>query len=106
MCGIWCCYHPNKQCICTPEILNKIEHRGPDNQQFIKHDNFCMGFSHLIINGLSQQPFRYKDIVLMCNGEIFNYKYLAAKYEIEIKASSKISGPFMLFSLPKNNKYG
>lgn len=85
MCGIWCCYHPDKECKCNPEILNKIKHRGPDQQDFIKNKEFCMGFTHLIINGLSRQPFRYKDIVLVCNGEIFNYKYLANKYQIEIK---------------------
>ena len=37
------------------------------------------GFHRLAINGLnekSNQPLIYKDIVLICNGEIYNYKEL------------------------------
>ena len=60
--------------------FNKGKHRGPE---FSKLTNVMLkatfGFHRLAINGLnekSNQPLIYKDIVLICNGEIYNYKEL------------------------------
>lgn len=60
--------------------FNKGKHRGPEystlRNVMIKA---TMGFHRLAINGLddiSHQPILYKDIVLICNGEIYNFKEL------------------------------
>jgi asparagine synthase (glutamine-hydrolysing) len=45
-----------------------------------------LGFHRLAINGLnkiSNQPLIFQDIVLICNGEIYNYKELYALMEID-----------------------
>lgn len=68
--------------------FNKGKHRGPE---FSKLTNVMLkatfGFHRLAINGLndkSNQPLIYKDIVLICNGEIYNYKELYNYMNISI----------------------
>ena len=60
--------------------IKKGENRGPDNSQYVKvSNNFTLGFHRLAINGLndeSNQPFNIDNIILICNGEIYNYKEL------------------------------
>lgn len=81
MCGIFAILNNNdtfdKEFITTQ--LNKAEHRGPDNSTInLSNDNF-IGFHRLSINGLdsdSNQPFIMDNIILICNGEIYNYKEL------------------------------
>nr|WP_295874853.1 asparagine synthase (glutamine-hydrolyzing) [uncultured Chitinophaga sp.] len=58
--------------------MNKsLLHRGPDEQHIVQHDNVVFGFSRLSIIGLDNgmQPVYNEDksIMLICNGEIFNY---------------------------------
>ncbi|MGB3182943.1 MAG: asparagine synthase (glutamine-hydrolyzing) [Cyclobacteriaceae bacterium] len=52
-------------------------HRGPDEQDTHCFDNVAFGFSRLSIIGLSNgmQPIYNEDesLVLICNGEVFNY---------------------------------
>ena len=68
------------------ENFNKGQHRGPDNSAInLSNDNY-VGFHRLQINGLneeSNQPFIYDNILLVCNGEIYNYKdlYKNVKYK-------------------------
>jgi asparagine synthase (glutamine-hydrolysing) len=61
------------------EQFKKSLHRGPDNSCYsLLNDNF-VGFHRLAINGLdedSNQPFNIDNIMLICNGEIYNYKNL------------------------------
>ncbi|MEL7002576.1 MAG: asparagine synthetase B, partial [Bacteroidota bacterium] len=56
---------------------DKLHHRGPDAKDTLVLDNIALGFSRLSIIGLSNgmQPLYNEDqsIVLICNGEIFNY---------------------------------
>jgi asparagine synthase (glutamine-hydrolysing) len=56
---------------------SKLFHRGPDAQETLLFDNIALGFSRLSIIGLSNgmQPIFNEDqsLVLVCNGEIFNY---------------------------------
>ena len=61
------------------EQFNKGQHRGPDNSTINLHNNDFIGFHRLQINGLnseSNQPFCIDNIILICNGEIYNYKKL------------------------------
>ncbi len=60
------------------ENMNKkLIHRGPDAQDTVLFDNVALGFSRLSIIGLQNgmQPILSEDgaVVLICNGEIFNY---------------------------------
>ncbi len=68
-------------------FAEKIKHRGPDNSvyKYITPQLFY-GFHRLAINGLneeSNQPMSLDGYHMICNGEIFNYKDLIAKYELE-----------------------
>lgn len=87
MCGIFALLN-NKNNIIESNIIDhefileqfkKSQHRGPDNSCYsLLNDNF-IGFHRLAINGLdeeSNQPFNINNILLICNGEIYNYKNL------------------------------
>ena len=57
----------------------KGKSRGPENSKFQTYTNMVLGFHRLAINGLnneSNQPLIIGDIILICNGEIYNYKEL------------------------------
>ena len=62
------------------EQFDKGQHRGPENSKFVYLEtSINIGFHRLAINGLddkSNQPFYIKNCILICNGEIYNYKEL------------------------------
>lgn len=63
------------------EEFKKGWKRGPEFSVISFRDsmNYVQGFHRLAINGLnekSHQPFSIQGISLICNGEIYNYKYL------------------------------
>jgi len=80
MCGIFTIL--NSENISSKIIKNEFEkgkNRGPEFSKLEKYLKMTMGFHRLAINGLnneSNQPLIYKDIILICNGEIYNYKEL------------------------------
>jgi asparagine synthase (glutamine-hydrolysing) len=58
---------------------DKISYRGPDFTDVVSFDNVCLGHNRLSIIDLTEganQPFIYKHLILVFNGEIYNYKYL------------------------------
>lgn len=61
--------------------FEKGKNRGPEYSKldpYLEY-NFYLGFHRLAINGLnekSNQPILIKNTILICNGEIYNYKYL------------------------------
>ena len=73
--------------------LNLIVPRGPDrtNYSFYKLDNgmsVLMGFTRLAIMDTTDaglQPFENNAETVICNGEIYNYKELAKKHNIDMK---------------------
>lgn len=69
-----------------------LENRGPDRGKLIITTSYIAGFQRLCINDLSyngDQPFYAEnDTILECNGEIFNYKELAKKYNIQTLSQS------------------
>ena len=89
MCGIFA-YLGNSDQHRLIEFGNRIKHRGPDSttylvEKYLNQDLFMM-FHRLAINGLdsiSNQPFNFKDCILICNGEIYNYKELIDKYNLK-----------------------
>ncbi len=77
--------------------FSKIQHRGPDNSQFMKHApssgtaSCVFGFHRLAINGLGadgNQPFALGQCRLICNGEIYNFKQLIKEYGLESVCTS------------------
>jgi asparagine synthase (glutamine-hydrolysing) len=84
MCGIFALLNYDDNNNITKKIINnefmKGKNRGPEfsklDDSFMK---MCIGFHRLAINGLndeSNQPLIINDIILVCNGEIYNYKQL------------------------------
>lgn len=102
MCGIWFYLSTNKinenEYKIFYESFLKLKQRGPDYSSFTLYDeyNLIIGFHRLAINGLisnsANQPFIYenenKKILVICNGEIYNYKSLAEKYSIQLNSGS------------------
>ena len=68
------------------EQFNKGKQRGPEYSKLeYNYLKMCLGFHRLAINGLnmqSGQPIVYEDIILICNGEIYNYKNLYAEMNV------------------------
>jgi len=82
MCGIFALLNENNETFHS-NVVNEFEkgkRRGPENS--ILKTNYLqmiLGFHRLAINGLneaSNQPLVFENIVLICNGEIYNYNYL------------------------------
>lgn len=101
MCGIWFVFDllksANKKLLYSN--FCKIKHRGPDKSNFIEINdelgNMFIGFHRLAImdnSALGDQPFilsnKNRTIYMMCNGEIYNYKELKIKYNIDCKSKS------------------
>jgi len=60
----------------------KIKHRGPDNTNIYSTKKLFLCFHRLSINGLNisgDQPMKIDNIILCCNGEIYNNKELETK---------------------------
>lgn len=87
MCGIFLYFGNNYNDNDLITYGNKIKHRGPDSTNYKRvHHNIFFGFHRLAINGLnsaSDQPMELNGIHLICNGELFNYKDLIKKYNLE-----------------------
>ena len=71
---------------------DEIVHRGPDSTSYIGLDgDTCLVFHRLAINDVSangDQPMNVNGTLLMCNGEIYNWKELMKKYKLELKSGS------------------
>lgn len=71
--------------------LNLLNHRGPDFQNFVTINENQFGHTRLAIIDLNEeanQPMIFDDIVLVFNGEIYNYKELIHVEQLECKTSS------------------
>ncbi len=107
MCGIFAFfYKPGFSCksgkrSCKDVIVHnamKIQHRGPDATNILHGAtsgvNYTLVFYRLAINGVSPesgQPMSHpKDpkLILICNGEIYNYKSLISEYKLETEYRS------------------
>ena len=71
--------------------FKKGESRGPEDEYFKLDKNKCFGFHRLAINGLTpkaNQPIDIDNIILMCNGEIYNSNELGEKYNFKFTTGS------------------
>ena len=94
MCGIFALLNNADDCknnIFKKEIVmqafDKGIKRGPEYSELRQVDfNTSLGFHRLAINGLDQlssQPMQIDNIILICNGEIYNYKELYQDIDIK-----------------------
>lgn len=102
MCGIWLFFTKNILRQLSDfnlyKSFMKFKHRGPENSDFKVLDQYStiIGFHRLALNGIirstANQPFMFdtddKVDYVMCNGEIYNYKELAQKYDIQLESGS------------------
>jgi len=73
--------------------FHKGQNRGPENSVCKKiSENVLFGFHRLAINGYSnpnsEQPICIENCVLICNGEIYNWKELHSMLDIPAKTGS------------------
>ena len=80
MCAITGIINNNRN---SKQIINKMlldmVHRGPDESGVFEDQNVSLGMNRLAITGINDYgyvPFRYKNLTLVFNGEIYNYKEL------------------------------
>jgi asparagine synthase (glutamine-hydrolysing) len=93
MCGIFALLN-NSETI-TENVNNQFMkgvNRGPEFSKLdTSYQNLILGFHRLAINGLndeSNQPLIIDGIVLICNGEIYNYKHLYKTMNVSPKTGS------------------
>jgi len=95
MCGIFLHLSEDVDVENVRRYGEKIKHRGPDStvEKTIREmdKTLYFQFHRLAINGLTEsgnQPMEIGNKVLMCNGEIYNYKELAEEYSINLNTGS------------------
>ena len=84
--------------------MQRIEHRGPDMKQVRHYEGFSVGFCRLAINDEStagMQPFKYKSLRCMVNGEVFNDEELRQENRLLLNSGSDCAVVAPLF-----DKYG
>lgn len=94
MCGIFCLIN-SQELLENKKFYNhfiKNKKRGPENEKLLLYNNnLLFGFHRLAINGLdtkSNQPLYHKGLVMIGNGEIFNFKQLCKTFDIQQKTNS------------------
>ena len=79
--------------------------RGPEEYSYECNDDVHMGFHRLAINGQNSgsQPLHFKHYIMVCNGEIYNYKELIEKYELPVTTGSDCEVILHLYDRFKEN---
>lgn len=94
MCGIFAVISSNNNDPAFKALdFHKGTNRGPENSSLQKvNENILFGFHRLAINGYqnpdSKQPMYIGNCVLICNGEIYNWKELHNMLNIPAKTGS------------------
>ena len=93
MCGIFSLLnYDNSHTKLILDEFNKGKSRGPESSTITYvYNKIILGFHRLAINGLndiSNQPLIFNDIVLICNGEIYNYQQLYKLMNVQPKTGS------------------
>ena len=87
MCGIYLYLHRNTH---INYVHAALKPRGPDAAETFIDDDVLMAFYRLSIVGISggSQPMTINNVTMICNGEIYNYKELASKYDLHLRTGS------------------
>ena len=73
------------------EALNLMRHRGDDDSNIVEFNNYLFGFQHLAIENLNNntQPLCRDGVLIVFNGEIYNYKELNKKFGFDSTSDTK-----------------
>jgi asparagine synthase (glutamine-hydrolysing) len=92
MCGLFG-YVGSKRNL-NEELMKCIVPRGPDSQNILVENNITLGHSRLNVIGLDDlynQPMQKNNIILIFNGEIYNYKEIAQELGLQnIKSDTEV----------------
>lgn len=92
MCGIWLLLGLVGPAECPGKCIRQLKARGPEDVKRVDLSGVgILGFTRLAINGLNpsgMQPMTDGRLWWMCNGEIYNWKALAAHYGIPFTSGS------------------
>lgn len=98
MCGIFACIHKSTSKVSVDKLqegFDKIQHRGPDSSTWktittaAGHRTAHLGFHRLAIIGESDEILQDgRGVYAVCNGEIYNYKHLIKKYNLQMNSES------------------
>ena len=86
MCGIAGFYGDPVENSRIQNCLTLLRHRGPDDQGFFRHGNLGLIHARLSIIELSPlgaQPYHFENLVLVLNGELYNYREIRATLQRE-----------------------
>jgi len=101
MCGIVAIIGNHTETDCS-DALSRIKHRGTDDSKIYNSEKVSLGFNRLAINDKTEngmQPFEFKHLVGVFNGEIFNSIELAEEYNITLHSKSDIEIILPLYSV-------
>src|ERR1700677_40874 len=92
MCGLFFAHNAKVSDERLMALLALLNHRGPDAHGHYRHKNFFLGAVRLAIldlNPRANQPFTSASgkHVIVYNGEIYNYRELAAKHGLQLRTS-------------------
>jgi asparagine synthase (glutamine-hydrolysing) len=84
MCGIAGYYNASITEDTVNHVIAALRHRGPDDERWYKHYN--VGLIHtrlsvLELSSLGSQPYRYQHLVLVFNGELYNYQQVRGELQ-------------------------
>lgn len=95
MCGILAILTNNQESEIAVEKIKQgfevLKKRGPDTNVFKITEEYIYGFTRLSIVDQTEagnQPFISNNIILFCNGEIYNHQQLKKQYKIQCKSKS------------------
>lgn len=96
MCGIFGI--ASAECInneSANDMFYQIKHRGPERSKTVQFPydgvNYFIGFHRLSITGTDthcNQPFDDNVYIVVCNGEIYNYKHLVNEHDLKLSTTS------------------
>lgn len=116
MCGISGCIIKKKEYLIYLEkyknqLTKYLNNRGPDSVDSFIHENVLLNHNRLSINDLdsrSKQPFYFKNLVMIFNGEIYNFielkELLIKKYDASFVGTSDTEVLIQLFYYEGINK--
>jgi asparagine synthase (glutamine-hydrolysing) len=94
-------------CFHSKTWVKTLSPRGPEAMRIISlSGDITMGFTRLAINGCTEegmQPFGKKHLVWMCNGEIYNWRFLASEHGFVEPSGSDCEVLGDLYSIFKDN---
>lgn len=95
MCGIAGFISPNLKNGHLQLITRALQHRGPDAEGFYFNEQACVGLGHrrlsiLDLSVAGNQPFFSRDgrYIMVYNGEVYNFREVAEKYNIVTRTTS------------------